>query len=175
MDDGGIGHWLVRLPLPQEPIHFVSMPCVCLEWRGDWNGVTTEAPPQYTAPVLSLSFLWMIHPDCRVQGRRMNDREDYTFESRFLIRLLHRGKWEGPFGVLLLSIHWGENWSMQVSDVGFNVWWERGRKRAREREVHLYSSSTDGRCWSDVLSPSAGQPCLILSLHVSRYSWHDQL
>lgn len=67
-----------------------------------------------------------------------------------LIRLLHGGKWEGTLGVLLLSIHWGENWSMRVSDVGFNV--------QREREVHLYSCSTDGLCWSDVLSPSAGQP-----------------
>lgn len=117
-------------PLPQEPIHFVSMPRACFEWGGAWNGVSAEASPNGPEP--SSVFLLLLNDSSRLPRpwRRMNDRG--RLYVRVLIRPLHGGKWEGTLGrsgegVLLLSIHWGENWSMQVSDVGFNVCRERER------------------------------------------------
>lgn len=73
-------------------------------------------------------------------------------------------------GVLLLSIHWGENWSMHVSDVGFNVHTQR-------REVHLYSSSTDGLgCFESPLLAGLSGPasaCVLVQLaRPTVAAWH---
>lgn len=97
IDGGEIRHWLVHPLLPQEPIHFVSMPRACLEWGGDWNGVS-GIPPRYRRPVLPLLFFSMIHPDCNEPGRRMNGPGRLYVWVSLLIRLLHGGEVGGDVG-----------------------------------------------------------------------------
>ncbi len=50
MDGGGIGHWLVHPLCPRNQFILSPCPCACLEWGGDWNGVSAEASPHRTEP-----------------------------------------------------------------------------------------------------------------------------
>lgn len=156
--DGGGGEgrfdidWCTPL-LPQEPIHF----CVCTlcaglneGWGGGWNGVSTEASPTVHSLVLSLFFFffffWMIHPDCHVRCDWMN--EWMTGEKIIRLSLAFNSlQWEGNVlgvGAAITFHSWGRKLKHASAWFGvFNVWRE---------------SSTDGLCWSDVLSPSAGRP-----------------
>ena len=145
------------------------MLCACLEWRGEaWNGVSAEASPRGTQP----SSLFIFSPEW-CPGRRMSDREKIIRSSRAFNSPRGEVGGDGVFfffflegGVLLLSIHWRENWSMQVSDVGFNVHRERERGPS-VFEQHRWSMPIG--CFESLCRPAR----LVLPLHVSRYSWHE--
>lgn len=143
------------------------MPCACLEWRGEaWNGVSAEASPRGTQP----SSLFILSPEW-CPGRRMSDREKIIRSSRAFNSPGGSGRghflFRGGGGVCYYFPFIEEKieackclmWGLMCTE--------------KEREVHLYSSSTDGPCRSDVLSPSAGRPVWSCLCMCPRYSWHQ--
>lgn len=174
--DGGGGEgrldidWCTPL-LPQEPIHF----CVCTlcaglneGWGGGWNGVSTEASPTVHSLLLSLFFFffffWMIHPDCHVRCDWMNEwpgRRLYVWAS-LLIRCSGRVTfWE--WGLLLLSIHGGENWSMRVPDLGFLMCGERAAQMA----------CADRMFWVPLLAGLSHPASACVPVQLAPLAWHN--
>lgn len=151
-ENGWWGDWtLIGAPPLAPGTNSFCLHALCLPWMNEETETgSAQKHPHSTEP--SSLFIFLLNDSSRLPcpGRRMNDREDYTFESRFLIRLLHRGSRRGRWGCYYFPFI-----EEKIEACKCLMWGLMCGER--ERSI-LYSSSTDGRCWSDVLSPSAGQP-----------------
>lgn len=166
----GIGHWLVHPLCPRNQFILCPCPAPALNEGEPKTGSAQKHPPWPRAQFpLYFSSEWFIQIAMSTEKNEWPGRL-YVWVS-LLIRLLQGGKWEGRLGgMLLLSIQWGENWSMQVSDVGFNV--------CKERSICIVAAQmvcADRMFWVPLLA-SLSDPasaCVPVQLAPTTVAWHS--
>lgn len=164
---GWIGHWLVHPLCPRNQFILSPCPAPALNEGGKpETGSAQRHPPAVRSPVLSLFY-----PLNDVRGEEWATGKRLYVRVALLIRLGEVGGdiffFEGggcvcyyfPFIEEKIEACKCLMWGLMCTE--------------KEREVHLYSSSTDGPCRSDVLSPSAGRPVWSCLCMCPRYSWHQ--
>lgn len=159
-------------PCPRNQFILCPCPATALNEGEPETGSAQKHPPMAHSPVLSLFFFWMIHTRCHVYGGEWMTRKIIRWCRAFNALATRGGKQEGRLeeGVLLLSIQWRENWSMQVSDVGFNV--------RRERSICIVAAQmagADRMFWvpllADLSDPASA--CVPVKLAPASEAWHS--
>lgn len=135
------GDWtLIGAPpfCPRNQFIFVSVPCA-LAWikdggwlkRGQHRGIPYGPQPSSLYFSSSSSSEWSIRTAMSAATEWMNEwpgRRLYVWASLLICCSGRVTFWE--WGLLLLSIHGGENWSMRVPDLGFLMCGERAAQMA---------------------------------------------
>lgn len=177
--EGEIGHWLVHPLCPRNQFILPPCPAPGFEWKDGWKEVSAEASPPLSPIQNPAHFIFLLNDSSRLPcpGKRMNDWEDYTFVSRFLICLLHGGEergglsWGGGCGGYYFSFIEEKIEACKCLMWGFNVWTERSICILAAQMV-----CTDWMVWvslpAGLLGPASA--CVPVQLASPAASWQSQ-